>query len=537
MPIFRQKEKIMKKIKKGLCIFLAATLCVGITGCNKNNASLSDPTVLNITMPDLGYGTEWLKSVADGFTAKTGTKVSIAVTPTERDYVTSMRAGTAKYDIYVMRANTYDLVASNAANYSGYECILADLDDVYNSEVEDGVLFKDKMKDVYETYNRVDAKGDGNYHYYAVQWCDSVFSLVRNLKVWQDNWAVPNTTDELIALADQIKADSKTPFIWSSQAPYWWQVANIWVTQYQGLEDMYGDTGFWKGYDEKGNANVPEMWARKGILEALKVLDTLLKDGNGYQHVLSTTINFTTAQGYFLTESNGIAMMANGDWLYNEMKKNYSSASVDMIKMPVISAIKDTDECKDSIENDEELSALIKAIDAGSVSLKGEGYDVSQKAFDKVYEARNMYTCATNINHIMVSPVYSDSLPQVKEFYKYLASDEGLIKFTQANGFTLGFDTSDAVKAASYAASNDFVKSTEAIKSGRQVAPWPMYTSRLFSLGGMSIWPTIETGYNEPELIFSLAGDGYKSASELWLLNYNNAKNKWSVFMKNAGLS
>ena len=180
MPIFRQKEKIMKKIKKGLCIFLAATLCVGITGCNKNNASLSDPTVLNITMPDLGYGTEWLKSVADGFTAKTGTKVSIAVTPTERDYVTSMRAGTAKYDIYVMRANTYDLVASNAANYSGYECILADLDDVYNSEVEDGVLFKDKMKDVYETYNRVDAKGDGNYHYYAVQWCDSVFSLVRN---------------------------------------------------------------------------------------------------------------------------------------------------------------------------------------------------------------------------------------------------------------------------------------------------------------------------------------------------------------------
>lgn len=92
------------------------------------------------------------------FYRKTGTKVQIAVSPTESNYVTAMRAGTAKYDIYVLRANTYDLVVSNAANYSGYECILADLDDVYNSEVEEGVLFKDKMKDMYEQYNRVDAK-------------------------------------------------------------------------------------------------------------------------------------------------------------------------------------------------------------------------------------------------------------------------------------------------------------------------------------------------------------------------------------------
>lgn len=535
----------MKKLNRILCLCLAVAMCFVTVGCKnkEKERDLKDPEVLNITMPDLGYGTEWMKSVADGFTEKTGTKVQIAVSPTESNYVTAMRAGTAKYDIYVLRANTYDLVVSNAANYSGYECILADLDDVYNSELEEGVLFKDKMKDMYEQYNRVDAKNDGNYHYYAVQWCDSVFSLVRNKKVWQDNWQIPNTTDELLALAKQIKSEGKTPFIWSSQATYWWQVANIWVSQYQGWEDMYGDRGFWKGYDEQGNVNVPEMWARKGILEAMKVLDELVRergDNNkdGYQHVLSTTVDFTTAQGYFLTESNNIAMMANGDWLYNEMKKNYSSASVDMIKMPVISAIRNHADCEGTIESDEELSALVKAIDEGKTDLVGDGYNVSQKAFDKVAGARNLYTCATNINHIMVSPVYSDSLPQVKAFYKYLASDEGLIKFASANGFTLGFKTSDAVKAASDAAANDFVKCTEAIKRDREVAPWPVYTSRLFSLGGMSIWPTNETGYSEPERIFALrSGEGYMNATDLWKTNYNNVKNKWSVFMQNAGLN
>ena len=346
-----------------------------------------------------------------------------------------------------------------------------------------------------------------------------------------------------------IKSSSKTPFIWSSQASYWWSVANLWVTQYQGLNDMYGEQGFWNGYgyvyDEATNSdilkqNVPEMWNREGIYYALTVLDELLNSDNGYQHVLSTSVDFSTAQGYFMTPSMNIAMMANGDWLYKEMSKNYPTAKISMMKTPVISDIINHSDCQGTISGDAELSALIAAIDNGSVSLTGEGYDVSQSAYNKVYEARNMYTCGSNINHVMVSPAYSDSLDIVKQFYNYLASDEGLEIYTRnSGGFTLGFNSSEEVVAASNSVSTDYVKSTEMIKQKSQVAPWPMYSSRLFSVGGMSIYPTIELGVTYPELIlaYKIGNKSRKSAYEIWNQNYLNAANKWSSYMQTAGLS
>ncbi len=552
----------MRKSNKVVALALAAIASVGtLAACGgmseEERKNLNDKTVLNITMPDLGYGTDWMKAVAKGFTAKTGTKVSLKVTPNESGYVTAMRAGKAPYDIYVLRSDTFSLVNSNAANFTGHPQILANLDDLYNSQVAnetnaegEPLLFKDKMKDVYEIYNRTyrnaQEAASGEYHYYAVQWCDSVFSIVRNLDVWKDEWKVPVTTDELLALSATIKStNGYTPFIWSSQASYWWSVANLWVTQYQGLEDMYGDQGFWAGYSQEGLENSPNMWRRQGFLEAMKVLDELVKEENGYQHLLSTTVDFTTAQGYFLIEENKIAMMANGDWLYNEMEKNYPAAKIEMMNTPVLSAIRNLPECKetiqdknDGIETDAELSALIKAIDNGSTALTGEGYAVSQAAFDKVYEARNMYTCSSNINHVMVSPVDSDSLDIVKEFYNYLASDEGQTLFaTGGAGFTHIFETSDEVHAECIKAANDFVKSSETIKLGAEVAPWPMYKSRLFTMGGMPVYPMIEMGYQFPEQIFSLPGKGYKNAEQVYVENFSNAKTKWSSYMTAAGLA
>ena len=534
----------MKNVKKLLVSTLALTMACSttLTSCGGNeNKDLGDPTVLNIVMPDLGYGTDWLKALAAEFTAKTGTKVNVDVTPTESSYVTELRAGTAKYDIYLLRENTFNLVTNNTANYSGYDCILAQIDDVYNSNVMgENVKFKDKMKDTYESYNRIyPTYGSDEYHYYAVQWCDTVFSLVRNLDVWKSNWVVPNTTDELLALSAQMKSEGYYPFIWSSQASYWWSVANLWVTQYQGYEDMYGDYGFWNCYEEGATEDStisPEMWIRDGIYYGLDVLDNLVKASNGYQHPLSTTVDFTTAQGYFLTPSQKIAMMANGDWLYKEMSKNYSSANIEMIATPVVSAIINHPACEGTIENDAELSALIKAIDTGSTALSGEGYEVSQSAFDKVEEARHMYTPATNMNHVMVSPSYSDSLDIVKQFYLYLASDDGLSTFASSSGgFQLCFDTSERVKQASLSTANSFVKSSLKLKETSASCAWPVYTSRLFSVGGMAINPVIETGYQFPELIFALDGSGYMSANDLYLLNYENAKAKWSVYLETAG--
>ena len=535
-----------KKVKQRISVAIAsvcALSCLSVVGCG-TTTKVNDPNVLDIVMPDLGYGTDWMEALAADFTAKTGKKVEVDITPTEAGYSTSILAGTAEYDIYLIREAPAKLLTTNAANYSGYDPVLASLDDVYNSKVRgEDVLFKDKMKDIYEQYNHVDHKATGDYHYYSVQWCDTVFSLVRNLEVWKNEWVIPNTTDELLVLAEQIKNTDGgyTPFIWSAQATYWWQVANLWVTQYQGLEDMCGEKGFWNGYDEEGNQNVPEMWNRNGIYYALKVLDDLMNPENEYQHTLSDSVDFTTAQGYFCIPENKIAMMANGDWLYKEMVKNYSNAKLEMIQMPVVSGLIYHPDCENSIENDAELSALIKAIDASDkdAGLTGAGYSVTQKAFDKVYEARKMYTCGSQLNHIMISPAYSKSLDIVKEFYLYLASDEALKLYARSSGgFTLGFDTSDEVYAEAYKTANSFVKSSLDIKQRNQVAPWPIISSRLFIAGGMPVFPTIEMNdQKEPEKIFMLKpDDGRLTADEMFVNNYRNAKQKWSMFMQAAGL-
>ena len=117
-----------------------------------------------------------------------------------------------------------------------------------------------------------------------------------------------------------------------------------------------------------------------------------------------------------------------------------------------------------------------------------------------------------------------------------MASEDGLTVYANGSGgFTLPFDTSEAVAEASLSIANGYVKSTESIKQPGQVAPWPMYSSRLFSVGNMPVNPTIEMGYTFPEQILSL-DRGYKNANTIYVDNYRNAIDKWSSYMTTAGL-
>ena len=137
----------------------------------------------------------------------------------------------------------------------------------------------------------------------------------------------------------------------------------------------------------------------------------------------------------------------------------------------------------------------------------------------------------------MVTPSYSDTLTQAKAFYKYLASEEGLELFTRSSGgFTLGFNTSDKVRTASNEVANDFVKSSEKMKQGAEVAPWPVYLSRLFSVGGMPLYGVIEKSYQFPELIFSQEGGDYMTGEELYNWNWEHANTKWAEWLSAAGL-
>ena len=108
------------------------------------------------------------------------------------------------------------------------------------------------------------------------------------------------------------------------------------------------------------------------------------------------------------------------------------------MRTPIISSI--INNCPDdTIADDAELSALIKAIDQGKTDLKGEGYDVSQKSFDKILEARFIVD-GTSAGVSGVVPAYAKGKEIAFDFIRFMATDVGLGVFAKAtSGATLDF--------------------------------------------------------------------------------------------------
>lgn len=534
----------MKSLKKSLCLLIAFVALIPATACGKKPNGPENPeATLMMKIPDLGYGYEWLKALADRYTEKTGTPTWVEVTDVDAAYATEIQGGASKYDLYFNRGSAHTLVANPVrVGARTYECILEDLTDIYTSANpydDNRTTIKDKLRDGYEYYNQVlkDSDGDGTpeVHYYGVQYVDSIVGIVRNKSVWKDSWKTPNTTDELSGLCATIKSQGYTPFIWSQSSNYWMNYWPVWVYQYQGYNDMLR---FWEGLPEKGRGDTPSaaMWDRKGWKEAMTVMENLLAEENGYMHKYSMTSDFTTAQGYFLGNDN-IAMMINGDWIENEMKKNYPNTRLDVIKTPVISAIINVLPDK-SVENDAELSALIAAIDEGKTELSGVGYEVTQADYDRVKTARDTYINPLT-NHQAYIPVYSEKKSIAKDFLQFMASDEGMTVMSESSkGFLLPYNYSTEQTESIKAVAGDYVKSCIEARNGCSMVSSAMYRSRLFTVGGMPFTPCYQLG-NSVEVILSAkkSTDTYRNAAEIYRLNLANVQSAAAAFSQATGIT
>ena len=455
----------MKKFKKLLSCVLAVGMLMPMVACGPDDGPDNPEETLMMCIPNLGYGYEWLEALAARYTEKTGTPTYVEHTDTDAGYGTEILGGSGKYDIYFNRGPAHTFVANPVrVGTKTYECILEDLTDIYTSPNpydNNQTTIKEKLRDGYDYYNEVlsDKDGDGvnEVKYYGVQYADSIVGIVRNKKIWKDSWGAPVTTNELLNLCSTIKGSGYTPFIWSSEQNYWMNFWPVWVYQYQGYDDMLR---FWEGIPEAGKGDLPsaQMWNRAGWKEAMMVMEDLLYAPSGYMDTYSLSVDFTTAQGYFLDGGRNIAMMINGDWIENEMKKNYSNTDLDMIKVPVISSIINVVPDK-SIADDTELSAVIKAIDAGNTSLTGEGYSVTQSDYDRVKTARNTYI-NPNTNHQAYIPVYSTKKTIAKDFIQFMASDEGMMVMSKTSkGFLLPFEYSDAQMSEIKGVAGSYIRS------------------------------------------------------------------------------
>lgn len=431
----------MNKKRKFLSLFCAAALaCTAFAACgpsesydgeviDEENDYLSG--TLNLRVWDGGYGTDWTQNVADKFNEKyPDVKINIKTSVERQEVFGDITGKSEKYDIIFAESNVKD-----------YTDCLTNLDDVYDYTNKGETT---KVGEKISEFERSQLNWGGSY--YQIPSYVGAFGLVCNATYLEElGESEPVTTDELKALCAAIKNKTSTKaiiFSGENGTDYWNWLYCTWYAQYEGRAAYSASL---QGKRADGTVD-PAVAYLQGGMEAMQVCEDLLWYPNGYVYEQSTGLQFLLAQRDFL---NGNAvMMYNGSWMMNEMSYMFSDGTdydFKMVKTPVISAIKD--KCT-TIENDAELAALVRAIDAGTTDLTGTGYDVNEADFATVKEARSFYY-AGGENAAAVIPVNARNKTLAKRFLSFMYSDEGIKAHAAAKaGCVLpvqGVDFGDAV--------------------------------------------------------------------------------------------
>ena len=416
--------------------------------------------------------------------------------------------------------NSYDLFFGSMPDQSVYKYL-----EPLNSILTDN---NNEAKDKFDEYilSNILAK-DNNYYYlpYVNNW----LGLVYNANIIDGTtYTAPRTTDELTVLVAMLQNQNITPFIHFKTEGYWEYISLLWEIQYDGL-DYYTNTLLQVGDPTGKNPNKEVLLAKDGRYQVMKVLDNIINSNTVYSG--SNTQDFTDAQTKFF--AGRAAMMANGTWLVNEMGKTAKDSNMKMMKIPVISSITDRTE---AIEDDEELAALIDAIDAvgldkASVALTGDGYSVTQGDIDIVFEARNYISSIANDNVVCI-PNYATGKEGAKEFVKYLFSEKQIETYAQATHLPLPYKA-EITKDLDTSDWNAWEKDLLVMQSNSIPVIFRAFDRHpLFTSGGVG------NPYVNVSVVSSMAvPSGRLSAEDLWATLQNNVNNGWKTWMLNLGIN
>lgn len=442
----------MKKIGSLLLAF--ALLCTGTLVACKQRVR-NDGQTLEIFVSDFGYGTEWLDDIIELFQAEPWVQakypdlnIPAPSSNSERSYpVDRVLSGSV---------NTIDLLFGAATinnsldkEYTDSTPYFDNLDGLYATKIPgEDVTLEEKLDDNFRKMSTFTDK-NGDTGYYTVPWVTGMQGLLYNKTQFDAlGLSVPLTTDQLRdETCPAIKAAGKTPFVFSTPSGYWTcTVFLIWWAQYEGALNY---SNYYQAYvpsDVAGEyIQSSDVVRQTGRLRSLQVIEELISSHNtgerNFVHDNVNVLDFGQAQARFLT-GQGL-MMPNGDWFETEMRETASEGVTDeftFMKTPVLSAV--IENCPDrSIADDAELRALIRAIDAGKTELRGEGYDVTQRDYDKVREARRLILPVGN--HVAYIPTYATAKEVAKDFLLFLATDKAnnaYIRATYGASMPFGYD-------------------------------------------------------------------------------------------------
>ena len=477
--------KFTKKIIS-LLVAIVVTLGIAFTGCSGGGGANSEAD-LTISFWKAGWGDQYIKNAIEDF------KIAYP------EYNVDLQSSTNGF----MFEETIDL----GAEMNGIDLYIGSfMQTPYNENTES---LNDLLNEncygesitVGEKIGRTFSDGlkhpDGNI-YGLPESSGGYVGLVYNADIIGEGtgYEIPVTTNELEILVLDLLGDDNLsniyPFIHYGQGDYWQRIYQQWWIQYDGLDAYYN---FLALKDEDGNTPAKSVLTKSdGRWESISVLESIVSKDTVYPG--SNKLEYQQAQTYFM---NGVAvMMANGNWLINEMKSNSeaTASNLKMMRTPVISALAYPDENGydrlPSVEDDKELAAVIRKMDddiafGRGVALSGPGFEITREDYDRIYEARYIGAPGCD-SSLCVIPEYSIAKRAAKDFIKFIYSDEQLKKKSvllhtdcsfEGSNFTIETDNWIDFEVVSM----ELVKHTIPVL-GEAVG----IKSKLFTVGGIKVW-------------------------------------------------
>ncbi len=451
----------MKKTMRILSFLLAMLLMLSMAACGEKETFdpdniVEDTTTLDIMCLHKGYGFAWLTALAEGFEkANPGVKVNLT-TINKADII---RGDIKNYkksetDLYfdVTSSGMAGLVQEYSTYYGGKQA-LRPLNDVLNTQIPgENVTVQEKMYSSllipFQSEGRAtdDTADDVYYGLPYVQGAMGFYynETVINEALGEGNWELPNTTDELIALCEKLKAAGCYILIPGELDQYSKSLFVANWAQYEGFDNylkFYEGVGYDtdRGRESKLSSLI---YQQQGRLKAMEVAYDLISLDQGF--VLSNTAeigtnNLNDYQKRFVDAKNKLALYPCGDWLMQEITDNSGdnavTSTIKFLKTPVISSIVDSTDGYSAngearlpnISDDATLSAVVDYVDGNTDTLPA---GVTEAEVEYVRNARNTVGSMSDI-HAVYAPEFSDAKTLANQFLVYMASDEGIQLFKE----------------------------------------------------------------------------------------------------------
>ncbi|ALE07454.1 sugar ABC transporter sugar-binding protein [Arthrobacter sp. ERGS1:01] len=350
-----------------------------------------------------GYGIDYV-DFAGAILSKEFPGVTVKISPST-DIATELQPR-------FVGGNPPDLIDNSGAKAIGFSTILDQLEDL-TTVTEANNLEGTKIADT--LYAGVLAPGTFDGKVAAINYVLTVYAMWYSASLFKtNNWKVPTTWDEALALGAEAKKQGKYLFLWGKEAATYFQEMSIASAIKEGGDQVRLDLENLK----------PNAWSAPAIQSVFGALEKIIKAG--YIKPGGSGTQFTAAQAQWSNNQDAL-LYPSGSWIENEMK-DQTKADFQMTGAPV-----------------PVVSASPKIAQTGLHSAAGEPFIVPSKAVNvaagkELLRVMLSKEAATNFAKTKLAPtVVKGTVPADGFGSTALVSQTAMLDGAKADIFTWNF--------------------------------------------------------------------------------------------------